>query len=236
MKLKKQSKIIAALLSAVLLMGLVACGGSEGGSKAETNKDDQRLTAAQAAFNEYAPTLMEKTSGEMVISAENWSDSPSFDDIVAVSVASGLTPYQGTAKDALTVVSQPVQTDYADQNIVSTLKAALNDKGEVVLLWDEWMQTFPELEVQEPIVCNMSVSWDAANMLMRFNDTRQEQGLTPIAVEGSAVDVASPDAAVVPSQNSSVGDPDNMTESEQEAYNATQNNLELAEEYSDSQE
>lgn len=230
MLLKKCSKLVATLLSIGVLLSLVACGGA-----VETNKDDERLTTALAAFNEHAPELMKEANGELVISAEKWTDSPLFDDIVAVSVMSGLTPYQGTAKDPLTVVSQPLQIDYADQNIVSTLKAALNDKDEVVLLWDEWIQTSPELEAQEPIICNMAVSWDTENMLMRFNDTREAQGLSPIATEDT-VDIATPDAAVVPSQNSVAGDPDNMTEEEQAAYNATQENVEITEEQADVQE
>ncbi len=237
MSLLKHSKLMASILAASLLLSVAGCGSNGGdGSKASQAKTDDRLAAATTAFNEYAPDLMKNATGDMVVSDENWKDSPSFDDIVAVSVMGGMEPYQGAATDPLTVVSQPIMIDDASWNVESTLKAALNDKGEVVLLWDEWKQNFPDVEGREPIISNMAVSWDLASMLMRLNDVRMENGLAPMAADAGNDGVASPDADNVPSQNSNVGDPSNMTEEEQQAYASTQENIEIIEEQADSQE
>lgn len=235
---KKMPKIFAVMMSVVLLLTLAACGGGNAQNGTPSKKDEEKLAAAGDAFNQYAPELMRNATEQISITATDWKDDPKFADVVAVSVMGGMAPYQGAPTDPLTVVSQPLKVPELDPswNISSTLKAALNDKGEVVLLWNEWEQTFPDIDGKEPVRCNMAVSWDFTTMLTRMNDTRQENGMPPLMLETENDGVASPDAENVPSQNSNVGDPNQMTEEEQQAYAETQENVEITEEQADTQE
>lgn len=226
-----QKSLMILSLMLVMIIGLAACGAGK-------PKEADLIQTATTFFHENAEAYAKQASGDATLVNESWSEDPMFEDIAAISSMGGVAPYQGTAKDALRLIEQPLTSTWPDKHIAEKLCAALNEKGDIVLAWVELIQTFPDEEGREAIRCMSAISWEPEIALMRLNDLRLDMQLPPISLDGNEMvdEIPVPDAEEVPSQNSNIDNPEDMTESEQEAYNTIQEEDGVAEENSDSSE
>lgn len=230
MRQNKFVKLYMLVSMMFMMVGLTACGAGQ-------PKEDDLVQTAVAYFREHASAYADKAAGDAVLVNDSWAEDPMFSDIAAASSMGNVPPYQGTAKDPLKLIEQPVQSDWPDQPISEKLCAALNEKGDVMLAWVELVQAFPDEQGREEIRSISAISWEPDMALVRLNDIRLEHQLPPISDGNDMVDeIPVPDADEVPSQNSDTGNPEDMTQSEQEAYNRIQEEDAIAEENNDSSE
>lgn len=230
--MKPMKHLIGCLaLASLLTFGLVACGGNNNDSTASTRMSAEVEKKASAFIDEQVTTygLTLSPESELTLVDSAWSADPAFDEILAVSALAGITPYQGAATDKLKHVDQLLHSDYSTEQITQSIHVALNDANEVVLGWIEWNQPIDD---GDPIRAIMSLSWDSSTQSMRFNDLRAANGLPPLSLDTSALPEASTEQA--PVQNTTASDPENMTDEEQAAYAAAQENDEINEESADS--